>query len=764
MVGRFCTFCIFALLTLGVNIPLFAQLFGPDQQRLADGLYARGLYDLALVEYQKLIKIQPAPDNLDLLFYRAGESALRSGQNDLARQYFNEAIQIDKTGLASQRSLYRLADEAFRAGDFRGSEKILRELTSQKPDPVMDVPARFTLGQVLESRNQSAEALTLYKALIQAYPDESLSAYAALRVAALSQGSVVQKREAYLKALKNPPSRDFEIEALWGLAALDVAEKKHKEAAASYWRLWENFQDSARVRGGMIHLAWAQLQAGEFARALTLSQATTEVRKQSDADTWLYLDALCYLKTDAPETARKSFETLLTAHSKSRFRSTVAYELAALYAAAGEHEKVIGLRAELEQMPGREGDALWMLAESARATNQTRQALQQYTRIAHQYPNHARAADAAFYKAQLLLQSGDSAAAAEALNQFATRYTEDPRAPGALEQAGDLLIQAGKMDDALRQWGQALKTYPDLPIDLWYKTALLEIKLEKFALAQGRLEMILSKQPAGATLAGSHYWLGILYEKAGEDGKAQAAFTQALSGDLKAEWQSPARMRLGQSYVRNQQPEKALGAFLPMLDTAQADGLSDNLLLWLLPIARSAENKAAVEKIARTLITEHRAEVAKELGYYALAESLNVEAQTKARMDALQKGLAFQSDTLEAAQASLQLAGIYLSQQQYTEAFTQYADATRIASLLEQGRLQARGMMGSGDVRFAEEKWADAAKYYMSVAVLFDDPVISPEALHRAADAFRRAEDTAKAAAAEKEIQTRYPELPESNQ
>jgi hypothetical protein len=44
--------------------------------------------------------------------------------------------------------------------------------------------------------------------------------------------------------------------------------------------------------------------------------------------------------------------------------------------------------------------------------------------------------------------------------------------------------------------------------------------------------------------------------------------------------------------------------------------------------------------------------------------------------------------------------------------------------------------------------------------VLFDDPELSPEALRKAADAFRRAGDPVKAAAAEKEIQTRYPQPP----
>lgn len=742
---------------------LHAQLSGAEQQRLADGLYARGLYELALVEYQKLITLDPAPENLDLLLYRAGESAMRSAHPDKARQYFADAIRINDTGVAAQRSRYRLADEAFRARDFVTAEKLLRELMAQDLDPAMDAPVRFTLGQVLESRNQLPEALNIYTALVADYPAESLSAYAALRIAALSKGGLDEKRSAYEKALKNPPSRDFEIEALWGLAALEVSAKQPQSAADLYWRLWENFQDSTRVRGGMIHLAWAQLQAGDFEKALILSAATPDTRKQADADTWLYLDALCYVNTDKAKAAQVQLEKLLTAFPKSRFRSSAAYELAVLYAAQGEHEKVLTYRADLEQVPGREVEGLWMLAESARASGQNRQALQLYTRISHQYSAAPRAPDALYFRALLLVQTENPATAAEGLVQFASRYPKDPRAPQALEQAGDLLVQAGQLAAGLTQWDNALISYPDLPANLWFKIALLEIRLEKDAAARKRLESVLTKNPDASQKAGAHYWLAVLYEKQGEDAKAQAAFSTALEGDLKAEWRNPARMRLGQSYLRNQEPEKALNAFLPLLGTAQEKELSDNLLLWLLPVAQEKADRSGAEKIATAMVQEYRQSVTRELGYYALAANPGGLDKTQARIDALQKGLAFKSESLEAAEAHLALAGLYLSVKEFEPAFNQYSEATRLASVLEQGRMQAMGMMGSGEVRFAQEKWADAAKYFMSVAVLFDDPELSPEALRKAADAFRRAGDPAKASAAEKEIQTRYPQAQGTN-
>ncbi|MGA0334291.1 MAG: tetratricopeptide repeat protein [Kiritimatiellia bacterium] len=750
---------IAGLLCLSVQGLSAAEPAPSETRRLADGLYARGIFDLALEEYQKLLNGAEPSENKDLLYYRAGESASRLGKWELAATYFEQAVASGGTGISAQRSRYRLAEKAYELGDLDRAETLLRSLQLGEVDATMDAPVRFTLARILEAQNQKAEALRLYRAFLTSYPDDPLSAYAALQVAALSDAGIEEKRAAYKQALKNPPSREFEVEALWSWAVLERTAGNARESADLFWKLWSQFPDSSRVRAGMIHLAWAQLQAGEAKRALLLANQTSESRKEPDADTWLYLEGVSHDKLGESAASVSAFETLLKRFPESRFRRLAVYELAESYAALGEFQKVLEFSQDLQQIPGREVEALWLLAESSRGAGETRQALQTYTRIAHQYPRHPKAADALYFKAVLLLKTGEAEAAAEALTVFALRMPEDPRAGPALEQAGDLLVKAGKREAGLRKWLQALENSATPNPPLLFKIAMLEIRLEKFADAGRRLESYLEADLSAAQRAEALYWQGVLFDRIGETMAARTALEAALQVEgLKQEWQFAARMRLGQSYSRSGESARALEVFLPLLGTGASESLSDELLLWLGTAAETEGNLAQQKTIAQSMIQQNRRAATRELGFYALAGVERKQGNAEAGIQALQKGLAFQSESVEAVSAHLDLADLLLTDGEFKESFHHYSEAARMASSLELGQLQARGIMGNGRVRMAEKKWPEAAKYFMSVAVLFEDPELSPEALRMAEKAFRLAGQTEHADAALQEFQKRYPE------
>ena len=57
-----------------------------------------------------------------------------------------------------------------------------------------------------------------------------------------------------------------------------------------------------------------------------------------------------------------------------------------------------------------------------------------------------------------------------------------------------------------------------------------------------------------------------------------------------------------------------------------------------------------------------------------------------------------------------------------------------------------------------QAKWEDAARYFMSIAVLYDDPELSPEALLRAARAYKALNRAADAERTHAELKQRYPQ------
>jgi TolA-binding protein len=77
--------------------------------------------------------------------------------------------------------------------------------------------------------------------------------------------------------------------------------------------------------------------------------------------------------------------------------------------------------------------------------------------------------------------------------------------------------------------------------------------------------------------------------------------------------------------------------------------------------------------------------------------------------------------------------------------------------LQPEGRLNAEARFVSGEIYFSEADYESAARAFMSLAVLTDDPEITPRALKRGAESYRRAEKDSEADNALKELGQRFP-------
>jgi TolA-binding protein len=77
--------------------------------------------------------------------------------------------------------------------------------------------------------------------------------------------------------------------------------------------------------------------------------------------------------------------------------------------------------------------------------------------------------------------------------------------------------------------------------------------------------------------------------------------------------------------------------------------------------------------------------------------------------------------------------------------------------LQPEGKFNAEARMQIGEVEEARGNYENAAKSYMSVAVLYEDPDVTPHALERAYQAFQKAGDQPQASKTLSELKTRFP-------
>ena len=80
-------------------------------------------------------------------------------------------------------------------------------------------------------------------------------------------------------------------------------------------------------------------------------------------------------------------------------------------------------------------------------------------------------------------------------------------------------------------------------------------------------------------------------------------------------------------------------------------------------------------------------------------------------------------------------------------------------TLQPEGKVNAEARLLAGDVQVERGQFDDAAKAFMSVALLYDDPTITPRALKKAAFAYDKAGKKAEADRATQQLREKYPEF-----
>ena len=729
------------------------------QQRLADGLYARGLYDMALEEYEGLLRAHPRFDGRSVVLFRAAESARNLEQADVARRYYQQAAETGE-GDAARRARLRLADLALRAGDFAAAAQEAEKLLALEPDASLTASALHTLGLARQRGRDLEGARAAYTRLVREHEGDVFAGYAALALASLEARDSPQRREWFERALRNPASRDLEVEALWGLAGMEMETGEIARAADLYKRLWTAHPDSARVRGGALHVAWALFQAGRYAEALEVARAVPAARKVNFLDTWLYLEGVSLRETGAHEGALAAFSRLIDEVPASRFRAQIALDLALIYAEQGEHEAVLGLRNDLMSLSERRVDAMWLLAESARLAGQREEALRMYQNLARIQDDPERAADARHRRA-VMLSERDPEAGAEALREFASRVPEDPRSPVALRQAGVLLVEKGQLEQAAALWDQALRTYPDMAdaAEMMYQTALLEMRAGKSEAAIRRLRAYRELDPKPDRLGESAFWLGMLLEQAEADG-TELLLREAMNANtVSPARRDRARLRLGMLLQRQERPADAVEILLPLLGTEGSALIGDALLIWMLRGSRALGLDDELRAIADEMVQEARPASMQALGYFSLGSLAEGENAWEAAIEHWQRGLALNDTSVDALEARVALARGFLRLGRVDDADPQLEQAARMASEVDRPDLHGEALMGLGDVHAARGEWREAARLYMSMAVLYDDPARSPRALHAGAEALARSGQEGAASRARRELRQRYPEF-----
>lgn len=726
-----------------------------EQLEKANSIYTRKMYDFAAMEYEKFLKSFPDASGREAAFFRLGESYRILGEEKNARDAFARLTSEFREGEFFGAGAYRLGEFLFADGLYETALKQFQSAAEHAGSEEVRLSAKYQAARCMDRLGRTAEAATLFHAVAEVENNNPYRDYAKLALAGslAASGNKKGALAGYEEIAGSQTPQALRAEAAVKAGAL-ASELGDKKKAAEYFDSVLAMKDGGQWRAvamlGALRLYASTgdhkkltsitdeelgLLVGEY-RAEALAMIAASHRESGS--TLKALEFYNRLDKEFPKSAanrRARFSRIVAMHELGDQKTRA--ELQAFLADTdddAERDRGNLLLAELLFQEGNFAEA----AKSYEAVL-TSGLSKEFRRQAH------------YKRAWCLANTGDHTGAVRAFTEFIEQYPDSEFIAPALAQRGLARQQLKEFQPAIADFQKVIEEHP--------KAAERELSIQQRALIFGQLEdysamktaflQLLKEYPQSKGSAQAEYWIGWADFEQKDYASALIHLNRARELDPTAFGdRAGLRVALCYYYTENRAALQAevskLGPDLVPVDVHRWLGL------------RSAQEGdfASAEK---SLDLVAKSGSADPESLIVLAESQNALGKNNEAIESVKLFLEKTQEPPARARGLLAIAEANRGMKDYDKAM----EAVNDALLLQpEGRLNAAGRMTVGEIEFSRSDYDAAARAFMTVALLYEDPVITPRALQRGAESYRRANNDTEADKAADELQRRFPDFP----
>jgi len=743
----------------------------PEQRQLeyANALFTRKMYDLAIPEYQKYLDGYPGASGRPNAYFSLGECYRNLNKLPSARTNFQKVLNdYDESEFAGP-AAYALAEMAFTQKNHVDALPLFHRSATKSKDAAVALSAHYFEARCLEALDKKDEACDIYQQVADAknpnpYREDARETAARIALARGRKADALRQYEALSNETQKAALK-AEVTVRAGLIALDLLQsdkekidKSMADKAMTLLQKGRSLNESGRWRAlAQLGILRLQFQTGQFAALL---------------------DGYKKAQQQLPEEMRAEV-TLLAANSQRQLGH--AKEAETLYAEI------------IQKYPGREEakdaafDRLLNIYNSDPSTLPPE--VDQYLAT---NPPAERADQAKFFKAEALYKQQDYPHAAPILSELrASQLSLKLRAEAAY-QLGFCYLQMKDVPGIVEAFGFFVQAFPDSPLataaythraetyesDKNYAAALFDWNaiLSKYPRAREREEalqhkaLILGQQqnpkgmsetfrqllkefPKSPAASMAQYYIGkSLFEM--KDYKAALAPLSAARQLDKDHYYVPATILIIFCHYFGSHDRAAITKETDALLAVNSNArIPAEILEWLGTEYYNEKNYSAAEKYLSVLGRIDNPPVKPDFWFY-LGDAAARQQKFEESENALGKYLQVATDPAGKAKVLLKLGDIKIAAHKPDDA-KKIAD--QIMVLQPEGQVNAQARLLAGDVQFERGNFEEASKAFMGVALLYDDPAITPRALKKAAMSYQRAGKAAEADKVVRQLKERYP-------
>ena len=599
------------------------------------------------------------------------------------------------------------------------------------PNPYRE-DSRLTAASILVARGRKSDALKQYEALSNEAQKPALKAEVAVRGGMIAldlvqaekgkiDKTMVDRATSLLQKGKTlPEAGKFRAIAQVGLRRLQYQTGQYAELVADYKKELEKLPDAAQAEV-MLLAANSERQLGHAEKAEELyRQLIAKFPDREEAKDAAYQRLINVYNSDPSALLAEAEEFLHTNPSGERADQAKLLKAEALYKQQNYNE-AMPIYAELrasELSPKLRAESAYKLGLCYVQTKNVPEIIEAFTYYVQTFPDDPQVPAVLAQRALAHEQNKNYSAALSDLNTILTKYPAAHEREAALQMKALILGQQENPKGMVETFRQLLKEFPKSSVaaqaQYYIGKAAFEAKDYKTAMTALNAARQLNKEQyynlASLRLILCHFYLKDRAALTKEVNKFMASSSNVNVPPEVLEW-------LGIEYYNEKNYETAEKYLSALAKIGNRGSVKPDFLFYLGDAASKLKNLPEAE-------------------------------------DAFGKYLQIAKDPAGKAKVLLVLGAVKIGVHKPDDA---QKIAEEIMTLQPEGRVNAEARLLAGDVQLERGNFDDAGKAFMGVALLYDDPAITPRALNKAASAYQRAGKTDEADRLARELHERYP-------
>jgi TolA-binding protein len=698
-----------------------------------------------------------------------GESYKSLNRPAAARKVFQRVLDDYGESEFAGPAAYVLGENAFTDKNYGAALPLFHKAAAKSKEPAIALSAHYFEARCLEALDRKDDAAGIYLQVIDVknpnpYREDSRLAAAAIFISRGKRAEAVKQYEALATEAQKPELR-AEAAVRGGMIALDLIQT-----------------DKGKIDKSMVDKATALLQKGRVSSNPAKFRAVAQVGyRRLQYQTGQYANLLAEYKKELPNLpeAGQAEVTLIAANAQRQLGHS--QEAEDLYrqvmdtfpnreeAKEAAYQRLINFYntdpgAALTEVdkylassptPERAAQAELLKAEALYKQQNYADAAPLYSELRESSLAPKLRAESAYKLGLCQVQLKNVVGTVEAFTYFVQAFPDSAQIPSVLAQRALAYQQDKNYPAALSDLNDILRKYPgahEREAALQLKALILGQQDDSKGMAQ-TFRQLLKEFPKSSVAAQAQYYIG----KAAfdlKDYKGALPPLEAARQLNKDQYYNLASLRiiLCLFYLKDRaRVTREADAFMA---TSPDTNVPAEVLEWLGLEYYNEKNYDAAKRYLTALgRIDNLANVKPDFWFY-LGDAASKQKDFAQAETAFAKYLETATDPAGKAKVLLALGAAKIGAHKPDDA---QKIAEQIMVLQPEGRVNAEARLLAGDVQLERGNFDQAGKAFMGVALLYDDPAITPRALEKAALAYRQAGKTDEADKANRELHERYP-------